>query len=60
MAQDLTNTTWGFSKVGYVHLAAMDAVAAESCRQQSRFQASCAFLPTFQQLWSCHESPLRL
>lgn len=36
--QDITNTSWGMSKVGFVHTPAMDCLAAESVRQRSNFK----------------------
>lgn len=35
--QDLTNTTWGFCKVGFIHKAAMDTLARECYNQRQKF-----------------------
>ena len=35
--QDLTNTTWGFCKVGFIHKAAMDTLARECYNQRHKF-----------------------
>lgn len=35
--QDLTNTTWGFCKVGYVNHEAMEMLARECHRKRSSF-----------------------
>lgn len=36
--QDLTNTTWGFSKVIFKHIPAMDAIAREGLKQTGDFK----------------------
>lgn len=37
--QDLSNTTWGFSKVTFIHVPAMDELARQGVRLQHSFKA---------------------